>query len=107
MLLLIQGEGAPVVRKGTCAGHVGEVARLLHGAHATLHARAEEDLDHDRIIKLVATGASRYDFKAPRQEPEPCKPVTSTYKRIIPSKLLLINMLVYLIYYDINFRSRN
>ncbi|XP_026463789.1 drebrin-like protein [Ctenocephalides felis] len=80
-----QGEGAPVVRKGTCAGHVGEVARLLHGAHATLHARAEEDLDHDRIIKLVATGASRYDFKAPRQEPEPCKPVTSTYKRIIPS----------------------
>ena len=49
----IQGEGAPTFRKGTCANHIHEVAKIFTGAQLTLTARCEDDIDLDRIMKKL------------------------------------------------------
>lgn len=58
------GEGAPNLRKGTCANHIRDVSNTLKGAHVTINARNEEEVDPEIIVDKVskATG-SAYSFK--------------------------------------------
>lgn len=64
-----------MVRKGLCANHIHDVSKLLHGAHVTVNARNEDEVDEKIIIEKVAksTGSS-YSFKS-RVEPEKAAPV--------------------------------
>ncbi|KAJ9598523.1 hypothetical protein L9F63_010794, partial [Diploptera punctata] len=64
VLINWQGEGAPLVRKGTCANHLRDVVNLLKGAHVTMNARNEEEVDPQLIIDKVAKSTgSAYSFK--------------------------------------------
>lgn len=51
--LFFQGEGAPTNRKGTCANHIRDISKILTGAHLTLNARTEDDIDSDRILEKL------------------------------------------------------
>ncbi|KAM9793956.1 drebrin-like protein B [Syngnathus typhle] len=57
------GEGVKEARKGLCANHLGTVANFLKGAHVTINARDEDDVDPDVILSKVskASGAN-YNF---------------------------------------------
>ncbi|XP_044735243.1 drebrin-like protein B [Chrysoperla carnea] len=84
-----QGEGANIVRKGTCANHVRDVANFFSGAHVTMNARNEEDLEPQIVIDKVAKSTgSAYSFKAPRTSEtiEAQKPVGTNYQRVNPVK---------------------
>lgn len=48
-----QGEGANIVRKGLCANHVRDVANFFSGAHVTVNARNEEEMEPQLIIDKV------------------------------------------------------
>lgn len=51
------------MRKGVCANHVRDVSNVLKGAHVTVNARTEEDVDSDIITdKLSKSTASTYSF---------------------------------------------
>lgn len=52
-ILNIKGEGAPTTRKGTCANHIRDISKVLTGAHLTLNARTEDDIDTDRILEKL------------------------------------------------------
>ncbi|XP_031825846.1 actin binding protein 1 isoform X2 [Nomia melanderi] len=88
LLINWQGEGAPIVRKGTCANHIRDVEKLLKGAHITLTARNEDDVEVDFIMeKLARATASAYKFNEPRGENEGnTGPVGTTYRRVIPEQ---------------------
>lgn len=87
VLINWQGEGANIVRKGICANHVRDVANFFTGAHLTLNARNEEEVEPQLIIDKVAKAGSAYSFKAPRSDDTgPTGPVGSNYKRINPIK---------------------
>ncbi|KOC65688.1 Drebrin-like protein [Habropoda laboriosa] len=88
LLINWQGEGAPIVRKGTCANHIRDVEKLLKGAHITLTARSEDDVEVDSIMdKLARATASAYKFNEPRGENEGnTGPVGTTYRRVIPEQ---------------------
>lgn len=83
--VLQQGEGAPIVRKGTCANHIRDIEKLLKGAHITINARSEEDVEIDLIMeKLSRATASSYKFNTPRGENgERAGPVGTTYRRYV------------------------
>ncbi|CAG5037795.1 unnamed protein product [Parnassius apollo] len=79
------GEGAPTVRKGTCANHVKHVAQFFTGFHLTMHARTEDDLDEKIILDKLAKAGSAFNFKSNRQEElPPSGPVGTTYKKVNP-----------------------
>lgn len=82
---LQQGEGAPIVRKGTCANHIRDIEKLLKGAHITITARSEDDVEVDTIMeKLARATASAYKFNEPRSENEGnTGPVGTTYRRYL------------------------
>lgn len=85
----IQGEGAPVLRKGTCANHIHDVAKILSGAHLTINARNEDDVDLERLLKKLSTTSSAYSFKEPRLMVDEQKtPVGTNYTRVIPTREL-------------------
>ncbi|XP_071440855.1 drebrin-like protein [Hetaerina americana] len=90
VLINWQGEGAPLVRKGTCANHVRDVSRFFIGAHVTLNARTEEEVDRDIIMdKVSKSTGSAYSFKERSDSanvPVDCGPVGTTYKRVIPTQ---------------------
>ncbi|SPP76361.1 drebrin-like protein isoform X1 [Drosophila guanche] len=89
LLINWQGEGAPVLRKGTCANHIRDVSNLLSGAHLTINARNEDDIDLERLLKKLSAVSSAYSFKAPRGTMEEQKaPVGTNYTRVIPTKEL-------------------
>lgn len=89
LLINWQGEGAPVLRKGTCANHIHDVAKLLTGAHLTINARVEDDIDKERILQKLSNVSSAYSFKEPRGVQEERKaPVGTNYNRVIPAKEL-------------------
>ncbi|XP_049593710.1 drebrin-like protein B isoform X2 [Syngnathus scovelli] len=62
------GEGVKEARKGLCANHLGTVANFLKGAHVTINARDEDDVDPDVILSKVskASGAN-YNFSKASQ----------------------------------------
>lgn len=72
------------MRKGTCANHIRDIERLLKGAHVTVNARSDEDVEIDLIMdKLSRATASSYKFNEPRGEngDHPAGPVGTTYRR--------------------------
>nr|XP_018896888.1 PREDICTED: drebrin-like protein B [Bemisia tabaci] len=86
VLINWQGEGAPVNRKGSCAGHLREIASFFKGTHVTINARNEEEVDEDEIIeKLSKSTGSSYSFKTRTEPLLPVKePVGTVYKKVIP-----------------------
>ncbi|XP_066595209.1 drebrin-like protein [Prorops nasuta] len=88
LLINWQGEGAPIVRKGTCANHIRDVEKLLKGAHITITARSEDDVEVDLIMeKLARATASAFRFNEPRTENDgQTGPIGTTYRRVIPEQ---------------------
>lgn len=77
------------MRKGTCANHIRDVAKVLSGAHLTINARNEDDIDLDRLLKKLSTVSSAYSFNEPRIAQEEQKtPIGTNYTRVIPTKEL-------------------
>lgn len=93
------------MRKGTCANHIRDVAKLFTGAQLTLNARNEDEMDPDLIMQKVSSVGSAYSFKEPRMHqegihkinnkinslliltiPEKRGPVGTNYERVIPAK---------------------
>uniref|UniRef100_A0A182JDQ0 Uncharacterized protein n=1 Tax=Anopheles atroparvus TaxID=41427 RepID=A0A182JDQ0_ANOAO len=82
-----QGEGAPIARKGTCAKHVRDVTGVLHGAHITVHATTEDDVEEARILeKLQKVVVNDFRVKDYSQANEIHKPVGTNYSRVNPTK---------------------
>ncbi|XP_033027321.1 drebrin-like protein isoform X3 [Lacerta agilis] len=79
------GEGVNDVRKGACANHVSSVANFLKGAHVTINARADEDVEPDTITEKVAKASgANYNFHkegSKFQEAGPQTPVGSVYQK--------------------------
>lgn len=87
VLINWQGEGANTVRKGICANHLRDVERFFHGAHLTINARNEEEVEPQLIIEKVSKVGTAYSFKAPRSDTTgPTLPVGTAYKRVNPVK---------------------
>ncbi|XP_056427183.1 drebrin-like protein isoform X2 [Hyla sarda] len=78
------GEGVKDARKGVCANHVSTMANFLKGAHVTVNARADEDVEPDSIMEKVgkASGAN-YNFhkETSRGNEAPQGPVGSVYQK--------------------------
>lgn len=82
-----QGEGAQTTRKGACANHIRDVSKLLAGAHLTVTARTEDDIDEDKIItdlNLRGTVINSQDTSFADDSPR--APVGTVYNRVIPTK---------------------
>uniref|UniRef100_A0A8C0ED33 Drebrin like n=1 Tax=Bubo bubo TaxID=30461 RepID=A0A8C0ED33_BUBBB len=79
------GEGVNDVRKGACANHVSTVANFLKGAHVTINARAEEDVEPELIMEKVAKASgANYNFhkeSSKFQDAGPQAPVGSVYQK--------------------------
>ncbi|XP_063304594.1 drebrin-like protein isoform X1 [Pelobates fuscus] len=78
------GEGVKDARKGVCANHVSTMANFLKGAHVTVNARAEDDVEPESIMQKVgkASGAN-YNFhqEKSRASDVPQGPVGSVYQK--------------------------
>lgn len=86
VLINWQGEGANTVRKGLCANHLRDVEKFFSGAHLTINARNEDEVDPDLIIEKISKAGSAYSFKARIDYNEPMKPVGTNYERVNPIK---------------------
>ncbi|XP_036183014.1 drebrin-like protein isoform X4 [Myotis myotis] len=79
------GEGVNDVRKGVCANHVSTMAGFLKGAHVTINARAEEDVEPECIMQKVARASgANYTFHRESsrfQDMGPQAPVGSVYQK--------------------------
>ncbi|XP_045767048.1 drebrin-like protein B [Maniola jurtina] len=85
VLINWQGEGAPTVRKGTCANHIKHVAQMFTGFHLTMHARTEDDLDEKLILDKLSKAGSAFNFKTSRTEDLPQSgPVGTAYRKVNP-----------------------
>lgn len=87
-----QGESAPGTRKGLCATHLRDITNYFHGAHVTINARNDDEVDLDEIMEKVAkASSSNYNFRekpmAASMEEIPA-PVGSNHQRIIPEREL-------------------
>lgn len=62
---------------------------MLSGAHLTINARNEDDIDVERLLKKLSAVSSTYSFKEPRGvQDEQKTPVGTNYTRVIPTKEL-------------------
>lgn len=87
VLINWQGEGANTVRKGLCANHLRDVEKFFHGAHLTINARNEEEVEPQLIIEKISKVGTAYSFKAPRGDNSgPTGPVGTVYTRVNPVK---------------------
>ncbi|XP_063787969.1 drebrin-like protein isoform X3 [Pseudophryne corroboree] len=78
------GEGVNDTRKGICANHVSTMANFLKGAHVTVNARADEDVEPDSIMEKVAKASgANYNFhqESRRGNDAPQGPVGSVYQK--------------------------
>ncbi|XP_041855339.1 drebrin-like b isoform X3 [Melanotaenia boesemani] len=80
------GEGVKDARKGICANHVLSMANFLKGAHVTINARAEEDVEPEAIMQKVAKASgANYSFHKETssrfQDSGPQGPVGSVYQK--------------------------
>ncbi|XP_042344183.1 drebrin-like b isoform X1 [Plectropomus leopardus] len=80
------GEGVKDARKGLCANHVSAMANFLKGAHVTINARAEEDVEPEVIMQKVAKASgANYSFHKEAssrfQDSGPQGPVGSVYQK--------------------------
>ncbi|XP_026030771.1 drebrin-like protein A [Astatotilapia calliptera] len=79
------GEGVKDSRKGQCANHVSTIAGFLKGAHVTVNARAEDDVDPETILAKVAKASgANFNFHKQTQEYRdvPRGPVGSVYRKV-------------------------
>lgn len=73
-----QGEGAPTVRKGTCARHLHDIHKLLRGIHVTVNARTEEEVEPDVVMAAVLkASATTYNFSERSEMNDKTTPVVS------------------------------
>jgi len=81
-----QGEGVPENRKGACANHVRDVESFFKGAHVSINARTEDDVDEELIKSKVAKASgANYSFHKEVKKPMPApEPVGSVYQRVKP-----------------------
>ncbi|XP_036434199.1 drebrin-like b isoform X2 [Colossoma macropomum] len=79
------GEGVKDARKGLCANHVSSIANFLKGAHVTINARAEEDVEPESIMQKVAKASgANYSFHKETnrfRDTGPQGPVGSVYQK--------------------------
>ncbi|XP_071338597.1 drebrin-like b isoform X1 [Trachinotus anak] len=80
------GEGVNDARKGLCANHVSSMANFLKGAHVTINARADEDVEPEAIMQKVAKASgANYSFHKEAssrfQDSGPQGPVGSVYQK--------------------------
>ncbi|XP_054613312.1 drebrin-like protein B isoform X2 [Dunckerocampus dactyliophorus] len=78
------GEGVKDSRKGMCANHLTSVANFLKGAHVTINARDEDDVEPDVILSKVskASGSNYSVHKTTQQYGDaPRGPVGSVYRK--------------------------
>ncbi|KAI1900812.1 hypothetical protein AGOR_G00053720 [Albula goreensis] len=79
------GEGVKDARKGQCANHVSSMANFLKGAHVTINARAEEDVEPETIMQKVAKASgANYSFHKESnrfRDSGPQGPVGSVYQK--------------------------
>uniref|UniRef100_A0A8D3EBP9 Drebrin-like b n=1 Tax=Scophthalmus maximus TaxID=52904 RepID=A0A8D3EBP9_SCOMX len=80
------GEGVNDSRKGLCANHVSSMATFLRGAHVTVNARADEDVEPEVIMQKVAKASgANYSFHKEAssrfQDSGPQGPVGSVYQK--------------------------
>ncbi|XP_074494472.1 drebrin-like b isoform X8 [Sebastes fasciatus] len=80
------GEGVKDSRKGMCANHVSAMANFLRGAHVTINARGDEDVEPEVIMEKVAKASgANYSFHKESssrfQDSGPQGPVGSVYQK--------------------------
>ncbi|XP_048877363.1 drebrin-like a isoform X2 [Brienomyrus brachyistius] len=79
------GEGVKDARKGQCANHVSSMAKFLKGAHVTINARAEEDVEPESVMQKVAKASgANYSFHKESNrfcDTGPRVPVGSVYQK--------------------------
>ncbi|XP_061116531.1 drebrin-like b isoform X3 [Conger conger] len=79
------GEGVKDSRKGLCANHVSSMANFLKGAHVTVNARGEEDVEPEVIMQKVAKASgANYSFHKESsrfRDSGPQGPVGSVYQK--------------------------
>ncbi|XP_072244339.1 drebrin-like b isoform X3 [Leuresthes tenuis] len=80
------GEGVKDARKGICANHVSSIGNFLKGAHVTINARADEDVEPEVIMQKVAKASgANYSFHKEAssrfQDSGPQGPVGSVYQK--------------------------
>ncbi|XP_071322813.1 drebrin-like a [Trachinotus anak] len=78
------GEGVKDSRKGICANHVSSMASFLKGAHVTINARGEEDVEPETILAKVAkaSGANFNFYKQTEYRDAHRGPVGSVYQKV-------------------------
>ncbi|CAL1616131.1 unnamed protein product [Knipowitschia caucasica] len=80
------GEGVKDARKGICANHVSTMAKFLKGAHVTINARGDEDVEPEVIMEKVAKASgANYSFHKETsnrfRDSGPQGPVGSVYQK--------------------------
>ncbi|KAH9363151.1 actin binding protein 1 isoform X1 [Haemaphysalis longicornis] len=87
ILINWQGEGAPLVKKGCCANHFMDISNFFRGAHITITARNEDDVDPALILdKLSKCTVSSFSLRERSDPTESSRPIGSVYKRIQPAR---------------------
>ncbi|KAM6892564.1 drebrin-like protein B [Lycodopsis pacificus] len=78
------GEGVKDSRKGMCANHVSSMSNFLRGAHVTINARADEDVEPETILEKVAkaSGANFHFHKPNEYRDAPRGAVGSVYRKV-------------------------
>ena len=62
-----QGESVPGTRKGLSATHLKDIEKYFYGAHLTIHARNDDEVDEkDIVAKVSKVSATAYNFKEQR-----------------------------------------
>uniref|UniRef100_UPI003590137E drebrin-like protein B n=1 Tax=Myxine glutinosa TaxID=7769 RepID=UPI003590137E len=79
------GEGVKTARKGICALHVSAVAAFLKGAHVSVNARTEDDVDPDTLkAKVAQASGAKYGVHKEASRPgqqAPQDQVRSVYQK--------------------------
>ncbi|XP_041754568.1 drebrin-like protein A isoform X2 [Coregonus clupeaformis] len=78
------GEGVKDSRKGQCANHVISMGNFLRGAHVTINARGEDDVEPESIMGKVANASgANFNFRKETQKYSdvPSGPVGSVYQK--------------------------
>ncbi|KAK2870851.1 hypothetical protein QQF64_001927 [Cirrhinus molitorella] len=80
------GEGVKDVRKGVCANHVHSMSNFLRGAHVTINARSDDDVEPAAIMEKVSKGSGvNYNVHKESKQNNNCEPpgrVGSVYKKV-------------------------
>ncbi|RWS26007.1 drebrin-like protein B [Leptotrombidium deliense] len=92
VLINWQGESAPLSRKGICVNHINDVSNFFRGAHITINARNEDEIEPEVIMQKVSMAtATKYSFKQRSEQVEDVKPVGTNYKKIQPHREINVN----------------